>query len=178
MVGLGLLAVLFTLIEGLLRDLEDAREMAAKIAKDKKILDQIRDTIPFFSKLSDSECEELLKKMTTEEYDPGYQIVKEGDEANMLVMMLKGRVTITKEDFGWSKILESPSFFGESFLSTEKNTNQLEVATVSATEYVKALVLTRGDWIDLVDAKEITITLHEEEEEDNKEDNKEDSKEE
>ena len=35
MVGLGLVAVLLTLLEGLMRDAETARELAIKVAKDK-----------------------------------------------------------------------------------------------------------------------------------------------
>ena len=142
MVGLGLVAVLLTLIQGLLEDYEAAREMAIKVNKDKKKIEQLR-MVPVFAELSDAHCQMLLERVEEQQFNSDRTLIREGSDAKTFFVLLAGTVKLAKKNIEFCKLLTGPSFFGESALSK----NKVSEATVTSEKGgIHVLCLAQEDW--------------------------------
>jgi hypothetical protein len=142
MVGLGLVAVLLTLLQGLMEDFEEARELAIEVSKDMNKIMQLK-TVPMFANFSDTHCQLLLRSVQEQQFGSNRVLIREGEAALMFYVLLGGTVKLEKKDLDFCKLLTGPSFFGESAL----HKNKLSEATVTSEKGgVHVLCLAQEDW--------------------------------
>ena len=146
MIGLGLIAVLLTLIEGTLRDLEEARTLAASVKKHKEVIHKLRECI-LFRRMSGKELDGIISKMSKEVFAKGTVVVNEKTPCTKFFLVLQGSVLLQQEGLGWDKLLNAPSFFGEQSLL--KKESMCDASVLVETE-VQAMTLDRADFLGLV----------------------------
>lgn len=97
--------------------------------------------VPLFSRFSDKELGAILKTAKERDFEPGAQIVREGEQSNIgFYLILDGQVEVRRGEQTLSK-LGSGQFFGEmSVLDGEPRS-----ADVIPTTRTKCLLLTNWD---------------------------------
>ena len=154
MIGLGLIAVLLTLIEGTLHDLEEARTLAASVKKHKDVIHKLRECV-LFRQMSGKELEGVISKMSNEVFAKGTVITKQHTPSTKFFLVLQGSVLLQQEGLGWDKLLSAPSFFGESSLLKKE---ALCGASVVVDVEVQAMTLDRADFLGLVNNGGVKLT--------------------
>lgn len=102
--------------------------------------------IPSFKILSHIQLESLINSVSISVYGPGQVIVTQGEIGSLLYIIKQGSVICT-ENGRQTRILEKGEYFGEKALFSQ---NSLRSATVTATEYVKCLTISRDTLTDLL----------------------------
>jgi len=104
--------------------------------------------VPLFHSLKNRQLETLAKRFVERNYTTGKVIVTQGQGGEGFFVITHGKCQAIRERMDGEKILvnsfEAGDFFGELALLDESG---LRTATVSATEDVKCLVLTRWDFL-------------------------------
>ena len=144
MVGLGLLAVLLTLIQGLLEDFEKAREMNEEERKQLLLIRKLKEC-PILSEMNNDDVKLILNKMKKEVYTMNTKIVNENEKIKSFYMIISGTVSLDKSSLEWNKLLSSTSFFGESMLSNSV-IRKWEHSVSVISQSVKVLSLHYEDW--------------------------------
>ena len=145
MVGLGLVAVLFTLLETMFSEMSAAREKMIKKEKEKKDNMILLKQIPIFAAMTDDEIDRILEKTNTIEFGPNIDIIKEGTEIDLFYILMSGRVIISEINSAEKQEVSAPSFLLESALLENPHLRESEV-TVRTIEDVRVLSVSREDW--------------------------------
>jgi CRP/FNR family cyclic AMP-dependent transcriptional regulator len=115
----------------------------------KEALESLR-AIPLFSRVSDSDLEDIASHLIERRFPKNSTVVEEGLPGDYMYVIREGRVKVTKaSDDGREKImnfLESGSFFGDMALLA----NDVRSASVKTLESARLLALSRRDFIDLL----------------------------
>lgn len=152
MVGLGLVATLLTLIEGLFADLEKRRSNTIKAAKEKKeAINQLKK-IRFFADTSQDVMNTLAEKANKIQYNPNIEIIKEGTELDIFFVLLSGNVSLFDRSSGENIAISAPSFLSESTILNNPNTFLAE-ATIRTEDHVEVLSINRDDFLELFDMR-------------------------
>lgn len=94
-------------------------------------LRQILKFVPFLEGLSDERLDELSIECKWIEFDPGKEVIKEGNEGDCLYMVLKGRLIVYKNINGKKQLLgelRRNQLFGESAVIEQRPRNATIVA--------------------------------------------------
>jgi len=121
--------------------------MANTLRKD--VVDSLR-AIPLFSRVSESDLEELASHLIERRFPKNATVVEEGLPGDYMYVIREGRVKVTKaSEDGREKImnfLEAGAFFGDMALLG----NETRSASVKTLEESLLLALSRRDFIDLL----------------------------
>ncbi|OMJ94696.1 hypothetical protein SteCoe_2032 [Stentor coeruleus] len=101
----------------------------------------------FFKSFSDSACNEVCSRLSTQEFTPGQLLIREGEKGNEMFILYKGRVGIYKQ--GTSEYLEimgPANVIGESSLEN----NCLRTANVVAIDNVIALKINKDNYQNVI----------------------------
>lgn len=114
------------------------------------IVTEILKKIPIFSRMEESELEQILPLTRPLHFEEGAVIIREGSEGSSMYILLEGRVKITKTENSNSEVniavLETGSFFGELSLLDDMPRS----ANVIAVENCKMLHLRKQDFDELI----------------------------
>ncbi len=115
----------------------------------KDVLDSLR-AIPLFSRVSESDLEELATHLIERRFPKNATVVEEGMPGDYMYVIREGRAKVTKaSEDGREKImnfLEAGAFFGDMALLGD----QTQSASVKTLEESVLLALSRRDFIDLL----------------------------
>jgi len=92
--------------------------MRMTVATDPKILTALRKNF-LFASLTDSEVADLAREVWLEQIPAQSVIVREGDDADALYLVVDGGVNVTKIDGRFLAYLGKDGFFGEMAIFTE-----------------------------------------------------------
>ena len=161
MVGLGLVAMLLTLLEGVLRAIEQARKHRIESAKEATSANFL-GTVPAFQGLPKPYIESLASMMSTHAVAAGSVVYREGDVANDMYVLVHGELDVVvaagvgeqwNEQTGKRErvveTLQAPAFFGEEGLLGEhrRATVRAKSETCCGTHHhVRVMVLAKADW--------------------------------
>ena len=120
--------------------------------------------IPLFAKLPDEKLEGLRPALKVHKLGPGEVVVKEGDAADKLFVLVSGEVQVVKNylDHGAQTmdVLQPGKFFGEMALVGEE---EVRSATVVTSEVSHFVTLERASFRNiLIDNPDIAIIMLEE----------------
>lgn len=162
MVGLGLVAVLFTLLETMFSEMGKARKKMLKKAKEKKHhMIQLKQ-IPIFASMADDQIDCILEKTSTIEFLPNINIINEGTEINSFYILMNGRVVMTEINSVENREISAPSFLFGSAMLENPNLTKSEV-TVRTIESVRVLCLSRENWEAISGTKQANLVAMDEE---------------
>jgi len=145
MIGLGLVAVLITLLREHIKEWEAKR---SEIIRAKKIKSKKRKTLQkldFFSSMNREQIEKLIDKMDTISYFPKSQIMKEGKLIELYYVLWNGSVNITSDDGTINEVIKSPSLLMESIITDDLNSH-MAYASIHADDTVEILSFSRDDY--------------------------------
>lgn len=98
----------------------------------------------FFKSFSDYACNEVCSKLLSQEFSPGQALINEGEVADRMFIIWKGRVGIYKQGMnGCLNVLGSKNVIGETALEA----NCLRTASVIAIDKVITLKLMKEDYL-------------------------------
>ena len=97
---------------------------------------QFIETIPVFETLNANQKEALVHSFSTQYFNPGTKIIKEGDPGELLYIIKEGNVLCTRDEQEIRRMGKG-SYFGEQALIY----NEMRTATVTAIDNVKAIVI-------------------------------------
>jgi ATP-binding cassette, subfamily B, bacterial len=109
--------------------------------------------IPLFARLGANDLTALATRLSTEEYAPGAEIVRQGEHADRLYLIGRGRVEVVHEGTPplVVKVLGEGTFFGEiALLGVEDG---VRTATVRALDQTQVFALHRQDFLSLLEAQ-------------------------
>merc|ERR1711907_736465 len=153
--------MLLTLVEKMMRAIEQERKHHLEMAKEASSLDFLRK-VPAFEGLPQEYLESLASMMSTHAVAAGAEVFKEGDEAEDMYVLVHGELDVVVAmgaGHAWNsgtgkreqvvETMRAPAFFGEEGL-----TGELRRATVRAKKetccgtrhHVRVMVLARADW--------------------------------
>ena len=131
MVGLGLVAMLLTLLEGVMRAIEQAREHRIELAKEASSVAFLR-RVPAFEELPQDYLESLASMMSTHAVAAGTDVFKEGDMSEDMYVLVHGELDVvvaagvgqtwdssTGKRERLVETIRAPAFFGEECLTGE-----------------------------------------------------------
>jgi hypothetical protein len=144
MLGLGLMAMLLSLVNGWLVELQRASEDRLRTTREATSF-KFLQSIPVFGHLDAEQLHGVASMMKRKEHSRGKPIVHEGDDADKLHILMHGSVAMSKKDASEpATTLHAPAFFGESALS-ESNEPQL-TTVIAGPSGCETLSLLREDW--------------------------------
>ena len=128
----------------------------------KEALDSLR-SIPLFSRVSDSDLEEIASHLIERRFPKHATVVEEGLPGDYMYVIREGRVKVTKaSEDGREKImnfLDRGQFFGDMALLT----GGVRSATVKTLEATRLLALSRRDFIEVLrQSPDLSISVIEE----------------
>jgi cGMP-dependent protein kinase len=97
---------------------------------------QFIETIPIFETLTTGQKEALVHSFSTQYFNPGTKIIKEGDPGELLYIVKEGNVLCTRAEQEIRRMGKG-SYFGEQALIY----NEMRTATVTAIDNVKAIAI-------------------------------------
>jgi CRP-like cAMP-binding protein len=117
--------------------------------------------VPLFHSLKNRQLEVLAKRFVERSYPAGKTIVTQGQGGEGFFVVVDGKCQAVRERSDGEKVVvnhfEKGDFFGELALLDESG---LRTATVTATDEVKCLVLTRWDFLAVLkDDAEMSIDI-------------------
>ena len=161
MLGLGLVAMLLTLLEGVMRAIEQAREHRLEVAKEASSVNFLRK-VSAFDQLPQDYLESLASMMSTHAVAAGTDVFKEGDASEDMYVLVHGELDVVVAagaGNSWNdstgkrervvETIHAPAFFGEEGLTGEKRhaTVRAKKETCCGTHHhVRVMVLARADW--------------------------------
>jgi len=157
MIGLGLVAVLITLIRDLLREQQRKRKIRVRAQKELKQKRKALENMNFFSSMTRDQIENLIEKMEIVSFFPHSQIIREGNLIESYYVLWNGSVNITSADGTINEKIESPSLLMESAIMNDSR-SPTAYASVHAYDTVEILSFRPDDY-------QSSITMSEEEEE-------------
>lgn len=144
MIGLGLVAVLLTLLQMMFSEINAGKIFSAarrmETNKKRKQLEQI----PIFASMSTEDLTWLVDRMNVIEYGPDVSIIEEGAEMETLYILVSGTVTVRKMDSEDEDYESAPSILLESTTLHKRGISQAD-ATVYTNEEVKVFSLPLKD---------------------------------
>jgi len=145
MVGLGLVAVLLTLVESIFGEIENARKR--KEDEKKRQLENKKKLrhIPTFAGMSDEDIMDLAAKVTNIGYGPNISFIKEGAELDTLFVLTNGSVSISNPSTSRTETISEGCLLLESTILGHATVQQSEFI-VRTLEDVELLSFNRSDW--------------------------------
>lgn len=136
---------------GLLVELQERTQEDQMLSKDFNV--KLLRSIPIFSSLTDDDLENMRSGLRFHRCGPGEVVVREGDAADCLYVLVTGEVQVVKNylELGSQTVdvLRPGSFFGEMALVGEGQTRS---ATVVTTEESRFLTLDRDSFREVLRA--------------------------
>lgn len=124
-------------------------DMAESVTRRKEALESLR-AIPLFSRVSDTDLEDVVAHLIERRFPKHATVVEEGLPGDYMYVIREGRAKVTKaSEDGREKImnfLEAGAFFGDMALLS----NEPRSASVKTLEPSRLLALSRRDFIDLL----------------------------
>lgn len=123
--------------------------MTDSTTRKKEALESLR-AIPLFSRVNDTDLEEIASHLIERRFPKNSTVVEEGLAGDYMYVIREGRVKVIKaSDDGREKIMnfmEAGAFFGDMALLS----NEVRSASVKTLEPSRLLALSRRDFIDLL----------------------------
>jgi len=158
MIGLGLVAILLTLVESFMKDLEKtrAREMIEARERDQNM--KILRQIPIFACMREEELHDFVEITTTISYGPNIEFIKEGKNVDLYYVMIEGTVIISKKNSSQEVTMASPSLLLDTSFLQNKSDREAKKTVRTATDTV-LLSLDIEDWDALTKMKVINLKM-------------------
>jgi CRP/FNR family cyclic AMP-dependent transcriptional regulator len=124
-------------------------DMTESVSRKKEVVESLR-AIPLFSRVNDSDLEDIVSHLIERRFPKNTTVVEEGLPGDYMYVIRQGRVKVTKaSEDGREKImrfLESGAFFGDMALLS----NEARSASVKTLEPSVLLALSRRDFIEIL----------------------------
>lgn len=146
MIGLGLVAVLITLLQMTISSVGMKKIRAAKRKKELILKEKQLKHIPIFASMTRHIRKTFLDKMIILEFGPNANIVKEGNKIDMIHVLIRGSVTVSKANQEDHQVVSAPSFLLQSTATSYGSKSNLAEVTVHANDQAEVLSLSRADW--------------------------------
>lgn len=144
MIGLGLVALLLTLLQVIFSEINAEKILASGRRKALRKKQKILKQISVFSSMRNHDLNSIVNKMTILEYGPDVSIIEEGTKIVMVYVLTSGTVTVSKNNSEDVEVVKAPSLLLDTTILFKKNVHRAE-ATVSTNERVELLSLNRID---------------------------------
>jgi len=145
MVGLGLVAVLLTLMESRYKEVENSRirkhEEKKRQLQNKKKLRQI----PIFEDLSEDDLSNLVKKTKNIKYGSNMTFIKKGDELDTMFVLTNGSVSVSNPKSSRTETINKRCLLLEATILSNPSVQESKFI-VRTLEDVELISFNRSDW--------------------------------
>ena len=149
MVGLGLVAVLISLVQLMVSELDTNKLLSSKTDSPSESKKESLLSLTIFSRLSEEKFNILNTKMISIEFAQNVNIIRQNHEMDVYYVLVSGTVTIHKLNSHDKHYVSSPSFL--LYNCIPKNSNIcIADATVTAEEKIEVLSIARTDWEEVI----------------------------